>query len=175
MHRSRVLALGLGAALALAGATTVLGHSGSGEAGIQVEPANVTAGATVVLAGTGLEPNGDRVLTLVGTDFVVQFGSVTTTAEGMFSKELTIPAHLPSGTYTFQAIGDETLTVPLAVTAAAGGAAESPAANEANSIVIPRQRSPIELGALLVLVALAVAVGGLLVMRAERFRGAAAA
>ena len=173
MHRSRLLAIGLGAALALAGATTVLGHSGSGEAGIQVEPASVTAGSTVVLAGTGLEPTSDRVLTLVGTDFVVQFGSVTTNAEGMFSKELTIPSHLPSGTYTLQAIGDETLTASLAVTAMAGGAAASPVADETNSVVISRQRSPLELGSILVLVALAVLAGGFLVWRAERFRGAA--
>jgi hypothetical protein len=174
MRRPHILAIGLGAALAFVAATAALGHSGSGEAAIQVEPASVTAGGTVVLAGTGLEATSDRVLTLVGSDLLIQFGTVTTDAEGMFSKELTIPSHLPGGTYTFQAIGDETLTVSLAVTAAAGGAAESPSANQANEVVVPRQRSPIELGFILALVALAVGVGGLLVWRAERFRGTAA-
>lgn len=174
MRRSFVFAAWLGATLALAGAATVLGHSGGGEASIQVEPANVTAGGTVVLAGTGLEPNSDRVLALVGPDLVVQFGTATTDAQGMFSKELTIPSHLPTGTYTFQAIGDETLTASLAVTAAAGGPGESPAANAPSETVTPRQRSPLELGLITAIVALAAVAGGLIVWKAERFRGAAA-
>lgn len=91
----------------------------------------------------------------------------------MFQIELTIPRHLPSGTYELRAIGDETLTVPLAITAAAGGAEASPAPNDASETVVPRERTPIELTAIVALVALAAVAGGLLVWRVERLRGAA--
>ena len=90
----------------------------------------------------------------------------------MFSIELTIPSHLPSGNYELRAIGDETLTTPLGVTAAAGGVGASPAANEANETVVARQRSPLELGIIFGLVVVAAAAGAWLVWRAERFRGA---
>lgn len=174
MRRSLVFTAWLGATLALAGTATALGHSGEGEAAIQVEPASVTAGDSAVLAGTGLEPNSDRVLTLVGPDLVVHVGTVTTDADGMFSRQLTIPSHLPSGTYTFQAIGDETLTTPLAITAAAGAVDASSATDPASEELVPRERTLVELALILALVVLAASVGGLLVWRAERVRDAAA-
>lgn len=171
MHRHVSFAIVLGVAFALGGVATVMAHEGSGEEEIVVEPADVTAGDTVVLAGSGLEPEDDRVLILAGPDLVVEFGTVPTDAEGMFSKELTIPNHLPSGTYELRAIGDETLTTPLAITAVAGGAEAAPAAGDATQTVVARDRTPVELGLILALVALAVLVGGLLVWRAERFQG----
>ena len=171
MRKRALFAIVLGVALSLGGVATAMAHEGSGEEEIVVEPANVTAGDTVVLAGSGLEPDNDRVLVLAGQDLVVEFGSVRTDAEGMFSKELSIPSHLPSGTYELRAIGDETITTPLAVTAVAGGAEASPAANDATQTVVARDRTPVELGLILALVSIAAVVGGLLVWRAERFRG----
>ena len=103
----------------------------------------------------------------MGPDVVVPFPKATTDASGMFAVTLTIPAHLPAGTYTFQAIGDETLTTELTVTAAAGAAAPAPA-NEALAIVTPRTRSGLELGIIGVLLVLAVGLGVVLVTRAER-------
>lgn len=175
MRRSWIGALILAPMLALAAAATALAHEGSGEEEVVVEPAEVTAGDTVIVAGSGLEPDDERVLVLAGADLVVDFGTVTTNAEGMFQIELTIPSHLPSGTYELRAIGDETVTAQLAVTAAAGGAEASPAADDPNQAVVPRDRTPLELGAILILVALAAVVGGLLVWRAESFRGEAGA
>jgi hypothetical protein len=131
----------------------------------------LTAGDSVVLAGSGLEPDSDRVLVLVGEDLTVEFGTVRTDADGMFSRELTIPSHLPSGSYELRAIGDETLTTPLAITAAAGAAEASPAANDAGETVVARQRTPFELAVILALVAAAAFAGGWLVWRAEHFRG----
>lgn len=171
MRKRALFAIVLGVALSLGGVATAMAHEGSGEEEIVVEPANVTAGDTVVLAGSGLEADNDRVLVLAGQDLIVEFGSVRTDAEGMFSKELTIPSHLPSGTYELRAIGDETIITPLAVTAVAGGAEASPASNEATQTVVARDRTPLELGLILALVALAAVVGGLLIWRAERFRG----
>lgn len=171
MRRSALLAIGLGLALSFGSVITVMAHSGEGS-GIAVEPTSVTAGNTVILAGTGLEPNSDRVLVLVGGNLTIAFGTVTTDADGAFSKELTIPSHLPSGTYELQAIGDETLTTSLDVTAVAGGAASTPAANTANETVVARDRAPVELGLILVLVAVAAVVGIALIWRAERFGGA---
>jgi hypothetical protein len=164
------LAIVLGFALSPAAATTAMAHEGSGEEAIVVEPENVTAGDIFVLAGSGLEPDSDRVLVLAGQDLIVEFGTVRTDAEGKFSKELTIPSHLPSGTYELRAIGDETITTPIAVTAIAGGA-EVSSASDANQVVVPRERTPVELALILSLVALAAVTGAFLVWRAERFRG----
>lgn len=171
MGKPLPFAMALGLALSFSAALTVMAHEGSGEAKIEVEPSSLTAGDTVVLAGSGLEPDSDRVLVLAGGGLTVEFGTVRTDPEGMFSKELTIPSHLPSGNYELRAIGDETLTTPLAVTAAPGGAQASAAANAPNETVVVRERGPLELGAILALVALSAAAGVLLVWRAERFRG----
>ena len=170
MRRSLFVSIALGMLLSLSVGIGVMAHAGSGEAKIEVEPSAVTAGETVVLAGSGLEVESDRVLVLAGEGLTVEFGTVKTDAEGMFSKELTIPNHLPSGTYELQAIGDETLTTPLAVTAAAGAAVSS-TTNDATEVVVARQRTPAELAPIAVLVVIAVLLGGWLVWRAERFRG----
>jgi hypothetical protein len=175
MRKSMPFATVLALALALAAATAVMAHDPSGEEEVVVEPADVTAGDSVVVGGSGLEPDDERVLVLAGGDLVVDFGTVTTDAEGMFQLEPTIPSHLPSGTYELRAIGDETVTAELVVTAAAGGAEASPGANDPNQPVVARERTPVELGLILVLVAVAAAAGGLLVWGAERFRGAVGA
>ncbi|MEO8463018.1 MAG: hypothetical protein ABI555_07385 [Chloroflexota bacterium] len=171
MRRSMPVALVLGLALSLSAGLAAVAHEGSGEAKVQVEPAAVTAGETVVLAGSGLEPDSDRVLVLVGGDLTVALGIVKTDAEGMFSQALTIPAHLPSGTFELQAIGDETLTTPLSVTAAAGGAAATSGPPDAGSTIMPRERPQIELALIIVLIAMVIGVGGWLAWRAERFGG----
>lgn len=105
---------------------------------------------------------------LAGAEMTIQLGTATTDAEGMLQAEVVIPAHVPSGAYELQAIGDETLSTPLAVTASATGAGASPPPDQADQTVIPRDRSPLELGFLLVLVLASLAVGGLLVWRAEK-------
>lgn len=172
MSSRLVRAAAASAVLVLALTLPVFAHSGGEASGISVEPAQVTAGGTVVLAGNGLEPDSDRLIDLVGPDDIVPFPKATTDADGMFNETLTIPAHLPAGTYTFQAIGDETLTTELTVTAAAGQVASEPK-NEALAAVTPRSRSGVELGIIGVLLILAVGLGVVLVVRAERFGRAA--
>lgn len=175
MMRNRLLrAAAASAVLLVAIALPASAHSGDAASGISVEPAQVTAGGTVVLAGSGLEPKSDRQINLVGPDDVVAFPKATTDADGMFNVTLTIPAHLPAGTYTFQAIGDETIETPLAITAAAGVANAEPK-SEAAATVTPRTRSGSELGIIGLLLAIAVGLGVVLVARAERFKGAATA
>jgi hypothetical protein len=167
---SRLLrAVAAGAVLALSLSLPISAHSGGEASGISVEPSTVTAGGTVVLAGNGLEPNSQRQINLVGPDVVVPYPPATTDADGMFNVTLTIPAHLPAGTYTFQAIGDETLTTDVTVTAAAGQAAMLEPANEAAAVVAARNRSGIEIAVLGILVIVAAAAGVFLVARAERF------
>lgn len=168
MRKSVAVAVVFGLALSFGAAVVVLAHSGEGEAGIVVEPSSVTAGDTVVLAGSGLEPDSDRVLVLAGDHLTVALGTVTTDADGMFSTELTIPRHLPSGTYELLAIGDETISTPLVVAAAAGAVAEP---DDATDSVVTRKRSPFEFGSILGLAGLAAVFGVLLIWRAERFRG----
>ena len=172
MRRSLYVATAIAVLLSLGVAIGTMAHGGSGEAKIQVEPSSITAGDAVVLAGSGLEPDDERILVLAGVGFTVDLGTATTDAEGMFSIELKIPSHLPSGNYELRAIGDETLTVPLGVTATAGGGQASPAPNDAADKVVARDRTPIELGLIIGLTAAASLVGAWLVLRAERFRGA---
>ncbi len=171
MRRMVLVVIALSLAALLLGGTVVVAHEGEGEAKIEVEPSSLTAGGTIVLAGSGLEPDNERVLVLAGQDLVVEFGTVRTDAQGMFQQELRIPGHLPSGTYEVRAIGDETLTAALGVTAAAGGQA-SPA-TESDQTVTGRARSPVALGLLLAFAVLTALAGVLLVWRAERFRGVA--
>lgn len=152
MARRILAALLMGGAALFLPATTVLAHEGGEEATILVEPASVTAGGTVLVAGTNLEPDSKRVLLLKGENVIVEFGSVATDGEGMLSRELTIPAHLPSGVYQLQAIGDETLVAELkiqAVQAAAGNLATptpeqpvaGPAAEAGGSMPEPQDRT----------------------------------
>jgi len=198
MRKTSLPAIALGLALSLAGASLVLAHEG--EETLAVEPSTLEAGGTVVLAGSGLEPDSERVLILAGENLIVEFGTVKTDADGRFQKELTIPGHLPAGTYELRAIGDETLTVPLGILEAApvlpsaAPSAEpapsakpvpnvSPAPNptpapvatvapiDPTKTVVPRERTPVELGLILALIPFAAVAGGLLVWRAERFRG----
>lgn len=168
MRRPLLTALLLGGALLLIPATSALADSP--DAGITVEPADITAGQSILLAGNSLEPDDERVLVLQGEDIVVNLGTAVTDADGMLSEEITIPGHVPSGTYQLQAIGDETLQVELRVTAAEGGTAAETAPE--TGPITNRDRSPLEIATIVALAALAAIAGGLLVWRAERFRGA---
>ena len=167
------------AALLIAGlllsvsAMAALGHEGEGgEKTLAVEPSSITAGDRVVLAGSGLEPDSDRILVLAGSHLVVELGTVRTDAEGMFQQELAIPSHLPSGTYELRAIGDETLTVALAVTAVNPDAA-SAAGPDADATFVARERAPAEWALILAIIAVTALAGSLLAFRSHRGRATA--
>lgn len=166
MRKSLPAAVWLGVVVLAVLAGPVLADSPG--AGITVEPGEVTAGGTILLAGNDLEPDDERVLVLQGEDVAVDLGTAKTDADGMLGLEVTIPAHLPTGVYRLQAIGDETLSVELKVTAAAGGAAVEPPGAEA---VVSRERGTPELALIVVTAVILAALGLLLVARAERFRG----
>lgn len=170
MRRQLVSALLLGGALLLVPAASVLADDPG--AGLTVEPAEVTAGQTVLLAGNSLEADEERVIVLQGDTITVNLGTAPTDGDGMLSQEIQIPGHLPSGSYQLQAIGDETLQVELKVTAAEGDAATESAPDE--GAITNRQRPGIELGLIVVAAMLVGGLGALLVVRAERFRGGAA-
>lgn len=137
MRNRTVLIVALGLMLVLVVSAAVSAHEGDDTAKLEVEPSEVPAGASVVLVGSALEPDSERVLVLAGGNLIVEFGTVTTDAEGMFQAELVIPGHIPAGTYELRAIGDETLTVPLGIlqdgfveTSPAPSVVPAPAANE---------------------------------------------
>jgi hypothetical protein len=157
-------ALVIGLALPLA----ALAHAGGTEPIVELEPSQVTAGGTVVIAGMNMEPNGDRVIVLTGQQLIVEFGTVKTDANGKFSLQVTVPSHLPSGIYQVQAIGDETISADLEVTAAAGMPSAAPVAQEE---VQPRHVEGIGLVLLIAVIGLFVLGGGWLVMSAERLAG----
>jgi len=198
MGRAMRVATTAGLALWLIASGAAAAHE-PGEEKLEVEPSSVTAGESVIVAGSGLEADSDRVLLLAGENLIVEFGTVTTDAEGMFNKEVTIPSHLPPGTYEFRAIGDETLTVPLGILEPAamaspqtGGATPAPSSMPASSAgsgtespvpaptaapidptktVVLRERTPLDMALIGVFVLFAAAIGGLLVVRAERLGG----
>lgn len=154
-------------ALTLTVPLVVSAHEGGGTA-VELDPAQVAAGGTVVVAGEGMEPDSERVVVLAGQHLVVEFGSVMTDADGRFHMTITIPSHLPSGIYQVQAIGDETVSAELQITGAAGGVAASapPAAS-----VQPRHVDAIGWTLLLLSVAVLGVVGGFLVLAGERLAG----
>ncbi len=140
-----------------------------GQVSVVVSPSTVTAGDRVTLSVTGVEPDLERVIVLVGQGIVIQFPTVRTDSTGSFTTQVTVPAALPGGTYRFEAIGDETLTGDLDVKAAAGGiAAQAPADL---SVPSSRSRSTPAMAGLVVLALLAIGLGVMLVLRAERLRG----
>ena len=152
--------------LLLALAPVALAH---GPVSVAVTPSTITAGDKVTLSVTGVEPDLERAIVLVGQGIVVQFPTVRTDATGSFTTQVTIPSRLPGGTYRFEAIGDETLTGDLDVMAAAGGiAAEAPV-----DLSVPqsRTRSGVETAGVVLFALLAAGVGVVLVLRAERLRG----
>lgn len=137
-------------------------HGGSGTPTVLVEPQQITAGASLTIVGQDMEPNSERDVVLAGQQLVVQFGTVKTDADGGFTLQVTVPSHLPSGVYQVQAIGDETVSADLQVTALAGGPSTAPAAQQT---VRPRRLEGIGLVAV---VGLLILVGGWLVLSAER-------
>jgi hypothetical protein len=151
--------------LLVVGGPSAVVHAHEGDAGITLDPDQVTAGGTVLLAGAGLEPDDSRVLVLRGEDIVVSLGSATTDADGMLAQEVTIPGHLPTGSYQLQAIGDETLQTELKVQAAAG-TPESVTVVSDPVITAPStsERLVVIVGAFILAV-----LGLVLIRRAERF------
>jgi hypothetical protein len=154
--------------VALAVPLAALAHGGGTEPTVELEPAQVTAGGTVVIVGSNMEPNSDRVIVLAGQQLVVQLGTVKTDANGSFSLTVTCPSHLPSGIYQVQAIGDETISADLEVIAAAGMPSAGPVAQQQ---VQPRHVEGIGLALLVAVIALLVLGGGWLVISAERLAG----
>lgn len=141
---------------------------GSGEPSVQIEPQQVTAGGTVVIVGEGMEPDNERAVVLAGQQLVVEFGTVKTDADGGFTLKVTVPSHLPSGVYQVQAIGDETVSADLQVTAAVGASSTAPAPQQN---VQPRHVEGLGLVVLVAAVGLFILAGGWLVVFAERLAG----
>lgn len=133
---------------------------------VVVDPMTVNAGEQATISVTGVEPNQDRVIVLIGQGIVVPFPTVRTDANGSFTTKVTIPSRLPSGTYRFEAIGDETLTGDVNVIAPAEGiAAQAPAEQ---SMPASRTRGGLETGGIVIVALLAAVIGLGLIVRAER-------
>jgi hypothetical protein len=165
--RSTVLPVLAALVIGLAVPLAALAHGGT-EPTVELDPIQVTAGGTLMIVGENMEPDSDRVIVLTGQQLIVEFGTVRTDADGMFSLEVTVPSHLPGGVYQVQAIGDETISADVEVTAATGlPSAESGAQEE----VQPRNVEGIGLVLLIAVIGLLVLVGGWLVISAERLAG----
>lgn len=164
----RVLRVLAALGIALAVPLAALAHSGGTQPSVELDPQQVTAGGTVVIAGINMEPDGERVLVLAGQQLVVQFGTVKTDANGTFSLKVTVPSHLPGGIYQVQAIGDETISADLEVIAAAGMPSAGPVAQDQ---VQPRHMEGTGLVLLVAVIGLLALAGGLLVISAERLAG----
>ncbi len=155
--------------LLFVGGPSVLALSVDGEeASVTVEPSSVTAGGSVMVAGSGLALGGDRLIVLASNGLTVELGWVVTDAVGRFQGELTIPAHLPTGSYELRAIGDGTLTTSLTVIAAGRGGPATAGTGSAVAAVVSR-RSSLHLLVVSILTAGVIVAAGLAVVRrAER-------
>lgn len=170
MGRRSVVASVAAAPLLVAFAASVLAH---GPASIKVDPMTVTAGQNVTISVAGVEPDQDRVIVLIGQGIVVPFPTVRTDASGSFTAKVMIPSRLPGGIYRFEAIGDEVLTGDVAVIAAAGGIAAQPPVDQ--TVPNSRARSVPETAVIVALAVVAMLIGLLLIVKAERFRGSGGA
>lgn len=159
----RIGALAALASLLALSPRMAVAHEDGGATELAVEPVTVAAGGSCRLAGSGLEPNDERILLLRGEGLIVELGTARTDAEGVISVEVVIPSHVPAGTYQLEAVGDETLSVTLGVTAATtdGASVGPPATDDAAQ---PRGRGPLEAGVIVGLAVL-VAVAGLALVR----------
>lgn len=167
MHRQWLAAFMLSFSAVILGGAAALGHGGDeGAASLVIEPSSVSSGGTVLIVGTDLEPDDERILQLRGEDLVLGLGTSTTTAEGRLSEEVAIPAHLPAGVYQLEAIGDETLTVELQVLGSPEGGVAVVGPDLASQG--PRDRGALELGLVLVFAGIAGVIGLFLVVRAEK-------
>lgn len=124
MRRALAIAVVLNALVIPLGIVTA--HSDLPSPAVQVVPADVAAGGTVVFRGAGLEPDSDRDLVLAGDGMVVDLGIVETDAAGTFSEDVQVPGHLPTGAFELRAVGGETLTAALHVAGVAAGSSTSP-------------------------------------------------
>ena len=164
---TRVLPVLVALGFTLAVPVVALAHGGT-EPVVEVDPPQVTAGGTITIAGENMEPNSDRVVVLAGQQLIVEFGTVKTDADGMFTLRVTEPSHLPSGVYEIQAIGDETVSAELGVTAASGIPPSEPTGEEE---VRPRHVGGIGLAVLIAVIGVLAAAGAWLVVSAERLAG----
>jgi len=144
-------------------APSVLAHDTTA---VVVDPMTVDAGNEVTISVTGVEPNQDRVIVLIGQGIVVPFPTVRTDANGSFTTKVTVPTRLPSGTYRFEAIGDETLTGDVNVIAPAEGIAAQAPGEQA--VPESRTRGTLEAGGIVIVALLAAVIGLRLIVRAER-------
>lgn len=136
-------------------------------ASLSVKPTSVTAGNTITVAGGGLEPLGDHRVVLQGVGLVVDLGSVRADPEGRFAQELEIPAHVPSGSYRVQVIGDGSPTASIAVSGTWSGGVTDTASTAAASIPVGQQ-PPRSLLAVLGSAFVIVLAGVVVAWRAER-------
>lgn len=143
----------------------VRAFSGDGRASVAAEPVAATAGTTITVTGTGLEPNADQVLVLDGGGVAVDFGSVRTDANGGFSKTVAVPGRLSSGSYALRTVGAETLTTTIEITAATEGTPSSPRVDAA---VDTQSRSSAVLAASLLTAVVILLAAAVVAWRAER-------
>jgi len=136
-------------------------------ASLSVKPTSVTAGNTITVVGGGLEPLGDHRVVLRGPGLVVDLGTVRADPEGRFAQVLEIPAHVPSGSYRVQVIGDGSPAAPIAVSSTWSGGATDSSSAAAASIPVGQQ-APRSLLAVLGSAFVIVLAGVVVAWRAER-------
>ncbi len=159
----RFVAFALAAGLALVAVSPTWAHSGGSEPTLQLDPNPITAGGTITLVGTNLEPNGDRQVSMAGHHLILDFGTFKTDANGMLTVYLKIPAYLPAGTYEIRAAADEVLTIEGDVQAGVGMGTTTD--SSAQPEVVSRQRGAIQTSLIASLVLLSLALGSFLMWR----------
>lgn len=132
---------------------------------VTTNTSSVTPGGTLVVTGTGFEPNS--LITLVLHSDPVTLGTVTANANGSFTDEVTVPSDTPPGDHTIIAsdtYGD-TASTEIVVTAAVTGA-NSTTSSGGSGLAF----TGADIAALTSVGAVALALGGMLVLATRKRR-----
>ena len=86
---------------ALCVAYPVFAHGG--EPRLEINPERLNPGAVLEIRGVDFESEEEITLTLIGPQTEIQFGTVTSSVEGEFILNITLPASLGEGSYTIRA------------------------------------------------------------------------
>ncbi len=147
------------------------------EGELTIDPTTFSPGLTVHLTGKKFPKNEMIDVLLAGPAKRTSLKQIKTDAEGAFHEFVVVPDNLPPGAYRVVLIAlsddDEVASVDVQMTAGGGApvTAASPAAEHASHmasaepLVLARARSPLVTGSAFALIAIAIAIGAMAVLR----------
>lgn len=144
------IAGGLGLLSILALGLSITPAWAHGAAELSVSPTVVAPGGTVTVSADGVEAGEVFTITLEGVTYQATFGTTTVTGDS-FQQDFTIPDDAPAGSYQVRATSaeGEQIAAELTVTATAETQAQAAATPTAKAMQLDRQKTPLQLAAII--------------------------